>query len=157
MSRGSGLIEVIVGLAIMTFVLALSVNAVGQFYAVSRKNVDRVAATYLAEEGIEAMRFLRDGSWPAFAAVPTDTPRYLDISAAGVSITTVPEVVRGFARTVIVRDAYRATATDDVVASTSSVSMAVDPGTRLVEVSVHAPATDSAVTLGAYFTNVWGE
>ena len=147
----------IVGLAIIALVLMLSTNAVGQFYAVSRKNADRVAAAYLAEEGVESLRFLRDESWLALAAIPTDTPRYLDISPTSVSITTAPETVSGFERTVIIRDAYRASATDDLVASTSSVSSVADPGTRLVEVSVRAPATDVSVTLGAYLTNLWGE
>lgn len=152
-----GLIEVLVGAAVVTVVLGLSVAAVNNFVEVGKKTADRVAATYLAQEGVEAVRFMRDTSWVSLSGVPVDTARYLDISPTAIALTATPEVVDGFERVVYVRDVYRATAGDDIVASTSPVSKAVDPETKVVEVTVSAPESGVAVTLGAYLSNVWGE
>ncbi len=155
--RGMGLIEVIIGTTIITLVLSFSVAAVSHFFTIGKKTVDRVAATYLAQEGIEAVRFMRDVSWSSIATVPIDTPQYLDIAPAAISITAAPEVIDGFERTVFVHDVYRANAGEDIVPSASPVGKAVDPNTKLVEVVVYAPATGVTVTLGAYLTNLWGE
>ena len=154
---GIGLVEVLIGAAIVALTLSFTVATVNHFFAVGTKTADRVAAAYLAQEGVEALRFVRDGSWATIAALPEDTPRYLDIDSDAIGITSTPEVIDGFERTVFVRDVYRATAGDDIVDEASEVGKALDPNTKLVEVSVYAPATGVTVTLGAYLTNLWTE
>lgn len=152
-----GVIEVVIGAAIVTLVLSFSIAAVNQFFIVGKKNADRVAATYLAQEGVEATRFMRDVSWASIASLPVDTPRYLDITPSAISITATPEVIGAFERTIFIRDVYRANAGDDIVPSTSAVTKTLDPETKLVEVIVSAPSSGVQVTLGAYLTNLWGE
>ena len=154
---GIGSVEVLIGTAIVALTLSFTIAAVNHFFAVGTKTADRVAAAYLAQEGIEALRFVRDSSWATIAALPTDTARYLDIDSDTIGITTTPEVIDGFERTVVLRDVYRATAGDDIVDEALVVSKALDFNTKLVEVSVYAPATGVTVTLGAYLTNLWAE
>ncbi|MDZ4284442.1 MAG: hypothetical protein U1A28_01295 [Patescibacteria group bacterium] len=155
--RGMGLVEALVGTAVVTLVLGLSIGAINHFFTVGKKTADRVEATYLAQEGIEALRFVRDSGFANIAAVPVDTTRYLLIAPASISVTATPETLSGFERTIVVRDVYRANSGDDIVASTSPVAKTLDPDTKLVEVSVYASTTDVRVTLGAYLTNLWLE
>lgn len=155
--RGMGVVEVVIGAAIVTLVLSFSIAAVNQFFIIGKKNADRVAATYLAQEGVEAARFMRDASWASVASVPVDTPRYFDITSSAISITATPEVIGAFERTVFIRNVYRANAGDDIVPSTSAVGKTLDPETKLVEVVVSAPVSGIEVTLGAYLMNLWGE
>lgn len=154
---GMGVVEVVIGAAIVTLVLSFSIAAVNHFFIIGKKNADRVAATYLAQEGVEAARFMRDASWASIETLPVDTPRYLDITSSAISITATPEVIGAFERTVFIHDVYRANAGDDIVPSTSAVGKTLDPETKLVEVVVSAPTSGIEVTLGAYLTNLWGE
>jgi len=155
--RGTGLIEIVIGTAIITVVLAFCFAAVNGFFLIGKKTSDRIAATYLAEEGVEAVRFIRDSGWATIAGLSVDTPHYLAISPAIISIGSTPEALPDFERTVTFRDVYRANASDDIVASTSPAGKSVDPNTKLVEVSVYAPRSDVRVTLAAYLTNLWQE
>ena len=157
LQRGIGSVEVLIGTAIVALTLSFTIATVNHFFTVGTKTADRVAAAYLAQEGVEALRFVRDSSWATIAALPTDTARYLDIDSDTIGITTTPEVVDGFERTVFVRDVYRRSAGDDIVDEASEVGKVLDPNSKLVEVSVHAPATGVTVMLGAYLTNLWTE
>lgn len=155
---GMSLVEVVVGVSIITLVLALSIAGTSHFFSVGKKTVDRVAATYLAQEGVEAVRFMRDANWAQITALPVNTPQYIAVGTSTITSTTTPEIINGFARTLFIRDVYRATSGDDIVASTSAVGKALDPGTKLVEVTVSATnGSGVSVMLGAYLTNLRDE
>lgn len=154
-TRGTGLLEVVIGAAIVSVVLAFSIGTVNSFFSTGKKNADRIRAAYLAQEGVEALRFIRDSGWANIEVIPEDTVRYLDIDADTIAVTASPETLEGFTRTIVIRDVYRATSGDDIVASTSPADKAIDPGTKLAEVTVASAERGISVTMGMYLMNIW--
>lgn len=62
-NRGIGLLEVVVAVAIIGVALGSVVISYSFYLKAALQNTDVIKATYLAEEGIEAVRILRDTSW----------------------------------------------------------------------------------------------
>jgi prepilin-type N-terminal cleavage/methylation domain-containing protein len=61
-SNGFGLIEVVIGAAIITVFLAAAINVFATSHRLESELIRKIEAQYLAEEGIEVARFLRDSS-----------------------------------------------------------------------------------------------
>ena len=149
--RGITLVEVLVGvsiLAIITVSIGITVNS----YTDARgRLLSEAKATYLAEEGYEILRAIRDEDWGDISSESIDAVRYLDVTATTLDITGTVEVVDGaYTRSFILRDLYR-NADDDIVESTAS-GAAVDPDSRIVEVSVVGP--NGTVSLSSILSNV---
>ncbi|MDP3735641.1 MAG: prepilin-type N-terminal cleavage/methylation domain-containing protein [bacterium] len=131
--RGFSLVEVVVGSAIILIVLGGLIAAFTRYAATLFRTTDRVQATYLAEEGIEVARILRDASWTSFAALTLDTPYRLALSSGVWEATTSEALIDGaFDRTMTLQSVYRRTSDSDIVASTSLASKAIDPDARYV-------------------------
>lgn len=152
-TRESGvtLIEVIVGVSVISALLVaigLSITA----YMDARENLlTRTKATYLAEEGYEIIRALRDNDWNTIDAITVDTVQYLDVSPASVGVGVSPEIIDSeYRRSFIVREVYR-DANDDIVASTTA-GATVDDGSREISVYVAGPA--GTTTMQAILANV---
>ncbi|HEY4497967.1 MAG TPA: type II secretion system protein [Candidatus Paceibacterota bacterium] len=137
MRRGFGVLEILVASAVIStafvslfFVFVLSQRAV---FRASEK----VRANFIAEEGLEVMRHLRDRSWGAhLAGLTADTNYYLafdaENSAWGITASN-PGLIDGvFDRTVRVTPVMRDVGSDDVVESGG----VVDPDTWKVAVVV---------------------
>ncbi len=88
MKKGFGIIEVIVGAAIMLSVVLASSNAIAQFLGRSHTTLDSLKSTYYLEEGIEAVKFLRDqGYTKNIASMSVGTNYYLTFSGAWATST----------------------------------------------------------------------
>lgn len=145
------LIEVVVGAAILATVALAFFGSTSALGTLHERNMLYIKGDLLAEEGIEAMRLVKDSGWNNLASLPSGTPRYLLLGSAGWSITTTPEIVDGlFYRTVKVYQVFR-----DASANIS-VTGTPDPNTILLESNVawsYHTAT-STVTYKAYVTNM---
>lgn len=73
---GFSLIEVIIGLGIITVVLTSIILSLQFFIKASLLNTEKVQASFLLEEGIEIPRFLRDDSWSNITGLTVDTSYY---------------------------------------------------------------------------------
>ena len=110
-TRGVGLIEVIVGMAILTLVLFAFTSSLSLYSQASMDATKRTQALFLAEEGLEVVRARRDAGWTSFAAVGVNTPHGISFNAATSSWSFVPtsDITGAFTRTITLRDVFRDT------------------------------------------------
>jgi hypothetical protein len=139
---GLTLVEVVVACSII-LVAVITLIAVHSLYLrTALANGSAVKAAYLAEEGIEAMRYLRDDSWDTKIAPLSAGVDYGVAIASGTWVVSAgANWVDGFERRVTVEDVYR-----DVSGDIVSSGGILDPGTKLVV------ATIAWVNLGATTT-----
>jgi type II secretory pathway pseudopilin PulG len=151
--QGITSIEVVIGVSIASIVLVYAMNALSLFINSARDVGIRTQALYLAEDGLELMRFMRDTDWATFSGIPLNTTRYLDISSTAILPTTAVETVGDFTRSFQVSNVYRNSSTDDIVASTTGGSVA-DSESKYVTVTVGWGTTGDAVSLSTILVNL---
>jgi type II secretory pathway pseudopilin PulG len=145
-ARGVTAVEMLFGISIVGIILVFAMNAIQNYINSAKSTTEKTQALYLAEEGLELMRFVRDQDWSTFSAIPENNPRYLSIGSTTISLTTTPEIVDGFVRTITVSNVYR-DSNDDIVASTTVGSVA-DANTRYVTATITwgSPTTTTSLT-----------
>ncbi len=150
-NRGGALIEVVVAAAVLSVV---SLSFLGAFSMLSRahqRDTLAIKGSLLAEEGVEALRFVKAAGWSGLSAAVGQT-RYLSLGSSSWSLSTTPEVIDGaFYRTVTV-SAVRRDASDDIVASGGTV----DANALLLKstVSWNWRGATSTVSYTSYVTNI---
>ena len=129
---GFGLIEVVVGLSLISITLIGLISTYNLFLEAALKNTKRVQSAYLLEEGLEAIRSIRDESWDTNISSLTIGNSY-GFSFNGSKWTTTygAEVIDNiFYREVIVSNVLR-DANDDI-----SSSGTLDSNTKFFTVNV---------------------
>lgn len=144
--------EVIVAVSIILLVLS-SIYGVHVFYIKTVfSNLNKVRATFLLEEGMEAVKLVRDSDWVAFSNVPVATNRFLSFDGSSWQIVSTNTFVDSlFERKVVLTKIKRDT-TSGTVGSGGGV---FDDGTRKVIVTVSwkdGTATTSR-SMSTYVTN----
>ena len=87
--RGVTLVEVLVAAGIIMVFLTTLVSVHNTYLRSSFSNVDSVKASFLGEEGIEAVKGIRDSSWSANISPTTNgTPYYLVFAGGVWTLTT---------------------------------------------------------------------
>lgn len=151
--KGFGLVEIlIVGVVVaigFVGIVAFLINSSGLIFQVTR-NTEAVA---LAEEGMEAVRSMRDESWSSnIDALIAGTTYYPEISGNKWTLSsTDPGPINGlYTRTVVLGNVNRDPVTDDISSSGNP-----DDSTRQVTVKVtwSENQTTKDVTLVTYITN----
>src|SRR3989344_288297 len=156
LNRGLTIVEVVIATSIiLAFLLALF--AVNNLYLrTAFLNTGSVKATLLVEEGLEAIRFLRDSSWDDKILVLTPGTNYSLIFESNSWQTTTTNVfIDGtFERILTLSEVYR-DGSDDIVSSGGTL----DPDTRLVTVSVSCRVGSATTTksISTYLSNISGE
>jgi len=131
-NRGFSLVEALV----MMFIATLSVFFIWRVYVsyikISTSNPSIFQASFLAEEGIEAVKFMRDSGWNSnIAPLISGTSYTLTFENNAWGVTTTPVFVNSkFDRRVVLSEVYR-----DVSGNIAS-SGSLDQGTRKVLVAV---------------------
>lgn len=153
MQRGFGLIEIVVGSAIITLALFGILAVAQQSLRISDYSLKDMQAGFLAEEGAEALRNIRDLSWQNFYALPVSTTLYLSFTEGAASrfaTTTANIYIDGFERSFIVTPVYR-DGSDRIAASGT-----LDTGTRKVQISVAWPnrGATTTKTIDLYLTDI---
>jgi len=149
---GVTLVEVITGVAIISIILIAIGFAVQTYIEARNTLVVNLEAAYLAEEGYEIIRHLRDENWNTIDALPINTTRYLAVATTTLAVTTTPEVIdTSFRRSFKLQSVYR-NGNDDIVVSTAP-GATLDSETREVEVSVAGP--NGTTTFEAILTNLY--
>ena len=159
-TKGIGLIEAIVALSIISAALTGAVFAHRRFVAVALQNSSRIKAAYLAEEGIEVARYLRDTGWTAYIATLANGVAYhlvfATTTASWIATTSVQTIDADFTRTITFEPVYRRTLDQDIVASTSPNPKSIDPNIRKVTTRVTATGlrdTELSTYLSDLFEN----
>ena len=100
MKKGFSMVEVVIAAAIILGAVLVLLGVHNLYLKVALSNGSVVKAAYLAEEGVENIRFLRDVSWSA------------NISG----LTSTSTTIENFYRTVTLSAVYR-DANSDIVSS----------------------------------------
>lgn len=133
--RGITSIEVAFGVVILGVVLVFAMYAISNFVNTTRDTTEKTQALYLAEEGLECVRFMRDESWTSLSSLPLNTTKYLTLQSGTVVATSTPEILNGFTRSFTIQNVYRDSSTNDIVASTTSGSVA-DTSSKYITMTV---------------------
>lgn len=154
MKKGSSLIEIIVGLAIISTALLLLGNIAQYSMRLVETSTMRLQATFLLSEGAEAIKTIRDLGWTAnINPLPLNTDRYLEFNANQWKATTTPETIDNvFSRKFTIASVQR-NSSDDIVASGGTA----DPNTKKITITVswnqgNRPFSESIST---YITNLF--
>jgi type II secretory pathway pseudopilin PulG len=146
-------LEVAIGVSIAGIVIAFAANAIMLFLNSARDVTVQTQALYLAEDGLELLRYVRDEDWNSVSSLAVNTTYYLDVTPTVVSATGVPEVIDEFTRSFQVQNVYRDSSTDDIVASTTGGSVA-DTSTKYVTVTVSWGSPTESLSLSTILTNL---
>src|SRR3989338_3569679 len=154
---GFGLLEIVIAVSI----IGATVFALSSVFLMSNKLETRasnqIRANFLAEEGLEALRFLRDKSWSGhLASLNTTTAYYLSFNAGDSSwsvTTSNPGMIDGlYARSFSV-EAVNRNGSDDIVSSGGTL----DPNTKKfnVNISWKERGAYSTTTLSTYLSDIF--
>lgn len=150
--KGFGVVEIIVGASVISIALFGLVSTFQNSLRISRETGRIIEARFLMEEGLEAMRIMRDGGWSNVGSLATSSPIYLVFSGGTWATTSTQTFIGGtFLRSVVVEDVRR-DGNDDIASAGS-----LDPNVKKVTVSVSwfgrsATTTESAAT---YLVNIF--
>lgn len=151
--KGSGLVEVVVGLAIIFTSIFVLIKTYNYYLKVALSHKGDVQASILLEEGVEVIKILRDSSWDTKIAVLTPGTYYsLAYTGSTWTATTTNNYIDGvFNRTFVLGEVYRDT-NDEI-----SLSGTSDIGTRKVTVFVSYLTLFGTTTkqMSAYITNLF--
>jgi Tfp pilus assembly protein PilV len=153
-SRAFTIIEVVVVPAILLMIVLAIMNAFTAYVKSSKNSLDTVKASYLLDEGIEAVKTFRDVSWSQKIAGNTvDVPFRISWNTDSFATTSAITLIDGvFDRTITLSNVYRDDSTKDI-----SSSGTIDDNTRKVTVNVSWSNGGSTTTksLSAYVTNMF--
>jgi Tfp pilus assembly protein PilE len=154
-NRGVGLVEVVIGCAIIATSFILLVQAYSVYAKASLANIDKVKAALLLEEGQEIVRGERDQAWSTnIANLTIGTNYYLNLSAGSWVINSTATSTDGkFYRTVAMSSVYR-DVNQNIVGSGT-----LDSNMRKVTVTVSWKDTQKNATtsrsVATYLSNIY--
>lgn len=151
--RGIALVEVLVAVTILLLMLvALALSVTG--YVDARKElINETKATYLANDGYEILRAVRDTNWITLKNLTIGTTYYLSVSTTTLAVSNTPEIINGsFRRSFVVQALYR-DSNDDIVSSTTPGAVS-DTNSREIRISVAGPT--GTTSLSGILTNIQG-
>lgn len=134
-TKGFSLVEVVVGCSIVTLVGVTIIGAIAQSSYLSNRSLYSAQSAFLLEEGIEAVKTIRNAGWTNISSLSTTTNYYLSFDTNTNTwslLTTNPGLISSkYTRVVTVANVYR-DSNSDIVSSGGTL----DDGTRLVTISV---------------------
>ena len=146
------MVEIMVAISIITVsMLAMMIVAQKSIY-VSSDALHSTQAGFLLEEGAEAVRILRDNAWSNISGLTAGTTYYPTFASNTWNLSTTPNTVGIFTRTVVLSNVDRDNTTQDI----SSVGTN-DPGTKLVTVTLSWQESGGTITktIQFYITDIF--
>ena len=151
--EGLALLEAVIATSIVVLFLSSLIGAYNLYLRVSLENLRKVQATFLAEEGVEALRLLRDNSWSNISNLSLTTDYKLVWNGVSWATTTNTIVIDGkFFRTFRLGEVLRDSNSDIVLSSGTS-----DQNSRKITVKVewNEHGATSTKIIEAYTSNLF--
>ena len=152
-TAGFTIIEVLFSAAFLALFTGVLITAYILYFRIATAGPQHTAAVFLADEGLEAVRVIRDGGWEdGIAALDTELPYHLIFQDGLWSATTDPQLIDDtFTRTVTLYEVRRDS--DDNIADTGEI----DDGTLRADVLVSWSGLlgESEVELSTYVANLF--
>ena len=151
-NKGFMMVEIMVAVSIIT-VSILTAMAVAQKSAyLSRQALHATEASFILEEGAEAVRIFRDNTWSNISSLTPGTNYYPTFSGGTWTLSITPNTVGIFTRKVTIASVKRDDVTKDIASAGTD-----DPGTKLATVTVSWPEGGTTITktLPLYIMNIF--
>lgn len=151
--NGIGLVEVVIGAAIITFSIAGLVAVFNLYLGKTVNLTDDIKAEFLAKEGVEAFISMRNRGFVNISNITSGEAKYLQFSGNSWATTTQNIYVDGkFERKFVVENVLR-DANDNI-----SASGTLDPNSRKITVDVSWLKNEATTTksLSVYLSNLFG-
>lgn len=156
-NKGSLLIEVLVASAIISTSVVASLGVLGTMAKLQYRNTARIQASFLAEEGIEAVKTLRNASWNTnIKNLTLGTRYYLYWNNNTWNINTTPTVIDGqFHRYFILNNVYRNSNFDIVSSASGGAILDSDMRDMIINVDWADEAGTSSKSIHTYLYNLF--
>lgn len=156
--KGFGLIEIVVASAIVSISLFALIGASHAAFRAVDKSLMQKRAEFLAEEGVEAVKVLRDSGWSTYIDPLVSGTTYYPLFNSSTNTwslsTTNPGAIDGiFTRTIVFGDIYRRNSDQDIIDISDPSPKTIDSGTMLVTSRVTWEAKE--VKILTYVTNIF--
>lgn len=153
LSRGFGLIEIIIGSTILTVSLIAISTYFQKSLQLSQDSGKTVQASFLLEEGIEVIKFFRDTSWTNISGLTVGTSYYFQFDGTKWATTTSNVFVDGIFERKLVIDNVSRDVSDDIVSSGGTN----DADTKKATVSVSWLGRNGTTTksISTYIANIF--
>lgn len=149
--RGVALVEVLIGVSLITIVVAFVGLAVTQFVNTRNVILSDTKKMYLAEEGYEIVRYLRDENWSNISNLTNNTYYFLQVSTTTLSIGGSSELIDGvYNRSFLVQPVYRNNSGSIVAANGAGAALDSDTKKLIVYVS----DVNGTTSVSALLTNL---
>lgn len=155
--KGISLIEVVLAVGIISGAIIYVAQAYGGFVSASVGNMSKVQATFLLDEGVEAIKTIRGEKWSNIASTTDYTPYYLAWNANLIKwqISTTSQVTDDiFYRTIVFEPVTRDGNFNILAATTSGT---IDEGTKKANLSVewNEKGATSTRSITMYIFNIF--
>src|SRR3989339_536874 len=90
-TKGSGFVELIIGLSIIFVALTSVVSSYNFFFKVAKNNTKVIKAEFLLEEGVEVLKFVRDSDWTNISSLSSGSDYYLSFDGSLWSVSNTNE------------------------------------------------------------------
>lgn len=146
------MVEVLIAVSIITASILSAMAVAQKSIYVSRQAFHSTQASFLLEEGAEAVRVLRDNAWTNISSLTPNTNYYPTFSGGTWTLSLTPNTVGIFTRTATIATVNRDNTTKDISGTGTN-----DPGTKLVTVTVSwvEGGTTVTKTLQFYIMNIF--
>lgn len=153
LSKGFGLIEIIVGSTILTVSLIATSSYFQKSLQLNQDSGKTVQASFLLEEGIEVVKFFRDTSWQNISGLTAGASYYLRFDGTKWATTSSNVFVDNvFERKLVINNVSRG-AGDDIVSSGGTN----DANTKKATISVSWLGRSGTTTksISTYIANIF--
>ncbi len=147
-------VEVLIAASIITVSILAAMAVAQKSVYVSRQAFHTTQATFLLEEGAEAVRVLRDNAWSDISSLIIATNYYPTFSGGTWTLSTTANTVGIFTRTVVLADVNRDTSVDPNTSTSKDIVSsggALDSGTKLITVTVSWTEGGATITKNLKF------
>lgn len=150
-NNGFMMVEVVVVISIILVSVLAAMSVAQKSISVSRQALHTSQASFLLEEGAEAVRILRDNSWSNISSL-TAGAAYYPIFSESWTLSPNPSSLGIFTRTVTVNNVNRDNTTSDISSSGTN-----DAGTKLITIRVSWNENGETVskTLSFYIMDIF--
>ena len=150
---GFMMIEVIIASSIMVIVTIATMAVVQKGITISHQSLHATQASFLLEEGGEAVRIFRDSAWSNISNLSIGATYYPTFNGNAWTLSTTSNKVDSFTRIVTIGSVNRDATTGDIVSSGG----VLDTGTKLIIVNVSwvENGVTLSKTLKFYISNIF--
>ncbi|ETB64194.1 TPA: hypothetical protein DIC38_00225 [Candidatus Nomurabacteria bacterium] len=155
-NKGLTIVEVLVACLVISITIFSLIFAASKGIELSYNAIDQTQSSYLLEEGIEAIKLIRDDDWNNINILISDeSTKYYLFWNGGINkweLNTTPSLINGiFTREVIFGDVYRND--DDDIASSGTLDQDIKKVT--VKVSFNSPSGVNENAISFYIANIF--